>query len=147
MNKVIAVVSALLLLLPLALIALVQFYRATVLPTSSWGVKDRKGSLPKARAGPAPWDGTTADSATGGAPRTRVAEIERAGRAVPQQEQHSAPEPFNGNRSSASAAAAEGRTADNWPAPTQSSKRLLDGTVNWLPVPDAESETPSACGD
>ena len=30
-----------------------------------------------------------------------------------------------------------------WPAPTLSAKRLLDGSANWLPVPDAESAAPS----
>lgn len=30
----------------------------------------------------------------------------------------------------------------DWPAPTLSSKRLVDGSPNWLPVPNAESDNP-----
>ena len=31
----------------------------------------------------------------------------------------------------------------HWPAPTLSPKKLLDGSSNWLPVPDAEGAAPS----
>ena len=31
----------------------------------------------------------------------------------------------------------------DYPAPTLSSKKLLDGSQNWLPVPDAEGDAPS----
>ena len=36
-----------------------------------------------------------------------------------------------------------GDVAAAYPAPTLSSKRLLDSSENWLPVPDAEAEQPS----
>ena len=41
------------------------------------------------------------------------------------------------------AAAVEPDVASGYPAPTLSAKKLLDGSANWLPVPDAEEEAPS----
>ena len=43
------------------------------------------------------------------------------------------------------AAAAAPRVRDpsrDWPAPTLSPKRILDGSANYLPVPNAESDDP-----
>ena len=48
--------------------------------------------------------------------------------------------------SAAAVAAASARTHDvsiDYPPPTLSSKRLLDTSENWLPVPDAEGDDPS----
>ena len=48
-----------------------------------------------------------------------------------------------GGGTRASAVGAGPDVAASYPAPTLSTKRLLDGSENWLPVPDAEAERPS----
>ena len=152
--------------MPFALVALVQFYRSTTLLKP-----DRKASpvagLPKAaRAGPEPFDGepsvgwraeplrkanlrvgggpaaaTVASAAS--TPTTPAAEPTQAAAVATQARQLS-----HGGSATTEAAAplvVDAPTPDvsrDYPAPTLSAKKLLDGTSNWLPVPNAEGPDP-----
>ena len=72
-----------------------------------------------------PQDGEGAAAAAAAAPMRRVLETEHYDPYLP---------PLS---------SAEPDPSADWPAPTLSPKKLLDGSKNWLPVPDAEGAAPS----
>lgn len=83
-----------------------------------------------------------AESAVAAEPEAAAEEPVGAAAAVPQ-EVAAEVKPRPAAEAVPAVAAAAGDPSVAYPAPTLSEKRLLDGSENWLPVPDAEGDAPS----
>ena len=144
-------------LIPFALVVLVQFYRSTMSANSWLAVKaERKPAQAQARAvrsGPAPFNGSLEypDLAL---PKQGMASVKLTEpplslaakpAAAAQEPAAAAQEPPAQAVPEQAAAASSEKPVDpsrNWPPPTKSSKRLIDGSPNYLPVPNAEGPSP-----
>ena len=134
-------------LIPFVLVALVQFYRSTVLTTS--GIERKPAAQQQARrreAGPAPFNGQLEPGMLNVSASLRLHHLHTPSALV-------LPEVLverAGSKATRPATPSEQTmparvTADisrEWPLPTKSSKRLVDGSPNWLPVPNAEGPDP-----
>jgi hypothetical protein len=118
-------------LIPFALVALVQFYRSTGVTIQAERRPAPQLQARPVRAGPKPFDGQMAP----GMSNSSLLHAAQTGDVT------KASEPSTPTR--AATTAYQGRDASrDWPMPTVSSKRLLDGSPNWLPVPNADGPDP-----
>ena len=134
----------LLALIPFALVALVQFYRSTGLRFQAERKPSPQLQARPIQAGPKPFDGTLAlapglANLSAALPRASKEKSQALG------EPTTPPELAGPTQAAAAATATPAASRDpsrRWPLPTVSSKRLLDGSPNWLPVPNAEGAAP-----